>query len=58
MVETRRNIHQFLKGKELYRALYGVYTEMLQDLTAVLKESAAKGETAKQRRIYIKLRPL
>jgi hypothetical protein len=33
--------------KQLYRALCGVYTEVLHDLTAVLKESAAKGETAK-----------
>jgi hypothetical protein len=31
----------------LYSALYGVYTEVLRDLTAALKESAAKGETAK-----------
>jgi hypothetical protein len=47
MVETRRNLHQYLKGKQLYSTLYGVYTEVLHDLTAVLKESAAKGETAK-----------
>jgi hypothetical protein len=42
MAETRRNLHQLL-----YSALCGVYTEVLHDLTAVLKESAAKGETAK-----------
>jgi hypothetical protein len=47
MAETRRNLHQFLKGKQLYSALYGVYMEVLHDLTAVLKDSAAKGETAK-----------
>jgi hypothetical protein len=47
MTETRRNPHQLLKGKHLYSTLYGVYTEMLPDLTAVLKDSSAKGETAK-----------
>jgi hypothetical protein len=46
-VDTRRNLHQFLKGKQLYSALHGVYTEVLHDLTAVLKESVAKGETDK-----------
>lgn len=44
---TRRNLHQPLKGKQLYSALYGVYTEVLHDLTAVPQESTAKGETAK-----------
>jgi hypothetical protein len=47
MADTRRNVYQLLKGKQLYSALYGVYTEVLQVLTTVLKESAAKGETAK-----------
>jgi hypothetical protein len=47
MAVTRRNLHQLLKGKQLYSALPGVYTELLHDLTAVLKDSAAKGETAK-----------
>jgi hypothetical protein len=47
MAETRRNLHQYLKGKQLYSTLYRVYTEVLHDLPAVLKESAAKGETAK-----------
>jgi hypothetical protein len=42
MADTRRNLHQRLEGKQLYSALYGVYTEMLHDLTAVIKESAAK----------------
>jgi hypothetical protein len=46
MADTRRNLHQLLKGKQLYSALYGVYTEVLYDLTAVLKESAGEGETA------------
>jgi hypothetical protein len=44
---TRRNLQQLLKGKQLYSSLYGVHTEVLHDLTAVLKESAANGETAK-----------
>jgi hypothetical protein len=44
MVDTGRNVHQLLKGKQLCIALYGVYTEVLQDLMAVLKESAAKEE--------------
>jgi hypothetical protein len=47
MAETRRDLHQLLKGKQLYRSLYGVYTGVLYDLMAVLKDSAAKGETAK-----------
>jgi hypothetical protein len=46
-METRRNLHQLLKGKQLYSALYAVYTEVLHDLTAFLKESTAKEETAK-----------
>jgi hypothetical protein len=41
---TRRNLHQVLKGKQLYSALCGVYTEVLHGLTAVLKEGAAKGK--------------
>jgi hypothetical protein len=45
--DTRRNRHQLLKGKQLYSALYGVYTEVLHGLTAVLKESVTKGEKAK-----------
>jgi hypothetical protein len=44
---TRRNLHQLLKEKQLYSALCGVYTEVLHDLMAVLKESAAKGKKAK-----------
>jgi hypothetical protein len=40
MAVTRRN-HQLLKGKKLYSALYGVYTEVLHDFTAALKEGAA-----------------
>jgi hypothetical protein len=43
MSETRRNLHQFWKRKQLY----GVYTQVPHDLTAVLEESAAKRETAK-----------
>jgi hypothetical protein len=47
MAENRRNLHQLLKWKQLYGALYGMYTAVLHDLTAVLNESAAKGETYK-----------
>jgi hypothetical protein len=35
--ETMRNLHQLLKGKQLYSAVYGAYTEVLHDLMAVLK---------------------
>jgi hypothetical protein len=38
---------QVLKGKQLYSAVNGVYTEVLHDLTTVLKESIARGGTAK-----------
>jgi hypothetical protein len=44
--ETKRNLHQLLNGKQLYCALYGTYTDVLHDLTA-LKQSAAKAETAR-----------
>jgi hypothetical protein len=47
MADTRKNLHQLLKGKQLNSALYGVYTEVLHDLTVVPKESAAKVETDK-----------
>jgi hypothetical protein len=47
MADTRSNLQQFLKGKQLYTSLYAVCTEVLPDFTAVLNESAAKGETAK-----------
>jgi hypothetical protein len=47
MADTRRNLHQLLKGKQLHSALHGVYTEVLHDLTAVLKGSDVKGQTAK-----------
>jgi hypothetical protein len=43
MVDTRSNLHQLLKGKQLY----GVYTEVPHNLTAVLKQSASTEETAK-----------
>jgi hypothetical protein len=43
MAETRRNLHQCMKGK-LYSAQYGVHTGVLHYLTAVLKESASKEE--------------
>jgi hypothetical protein len=44
---NHRNLHQLLKGKHLYSVPYGVYTEMLPDLTTVLTDGSAKGETAK-----------
>jgi hypothetical protein len=47
MADTMRNLHQLLKEKQLYNALYGMYTEVLHDLTAVLKEIAANREAAK-----------
>jgi hypothetical protein len=47
MADIRRNVHQLVKGKKLHSDLFGMYTDVLQDLTAVLKESAARGETAK-----------
>jgi hypothetical protein len=47
MADTRRNLHQLLKGKQLYSGRYGEYREMLQDVTAVVKESAAEGGRAK-----------
>jgi hypothetical protein len=46
MADTR-NLHQLLKGRQLYSALHGVYTEVLHDLTTFLKGSAAKGVRAK-----------
>jgi hypothetical protein len=47
MADTRMNLHQLLKAKQLYSALHGVHTEALHDLAAVLKEGATNGETAK-----------
>jgi hypothetical protein len=47
VAKSRRNLHQLLTRKPLHSALYGVYTEVIYDLMAVLKESAAIGETAK-----------
>jgi hypothetical protein len=43
MAQTCRNIHQLLKWKELHSTLHGVCTQVLCNLTAVLKDSAAKG---------------
>jgi hypothetical protein len=42
MTETRSNLHQLLKAKQLCSALHEVYTEVLHNLQAVLKESTAK----------------
>jgi hypothetical protein len=41
MTDSRSRLHQ------IYSALYGVHTDVLRDLMAVLKESFAKGERAK-----------
>jgi hypothetical protein len=43
-VETRKNLHQHLKGKALYSALCGVYTEVLHELKGVLQSSVAPRE--------------
>jgi hypothetical protein len=45
MAETRRNLHQLLKGKQLYCALYRGCTGVPHDLATVLEESAAKGDS-------------
>lgn len=47
MGDTRGNLLQVLKGKQLYSALYGVYREVLHELIAALKEIVAKVKTAK-----------
>jgi hypothetical protein len=47
MAVTRRNLNQLLKGVKLYSALYGMYTQVLEVLRAVLRENATNGETAK-----------
>jgi hypothetical protein len=41
-MDTRRNLLQLLKEKQLYSTLRGAYVELLHDLMAVLKESTAK----------------
>jgi hypothetical protein len=47
VADIRRNLHQLLEGKQLYSTQYGVCTEVLHILTAVLKENTANRETAK-----------
>jgi hypothetical protein len=47
MAHTRKNLYQLLKGKQVYSTVYGVYTEVLHNLKAVLKEDTTKWETAK-----------
>jgi hypothetical protein len=42
-MQDRVNLCQVLKGKSLFRALYGVYTVTLSELKLVLQNSAAKG---------------
>jgi hypothetical protein len=44
VVETRKNLHQHLKGKALYSALCGVYTEVLHELKGILQSSVAPRE--------------
>jgi hypothetical protein len=46
MADARKNFHHLLKGKQLYSTPYGVYTDVLHNFTAALKDSATKGETA------------
>jgi membrane carboxypeptidase/penicillin-binding protein len=46
MAEIRKKLCQLLKGRQLYSDLYDVYTEVLHDLTAVLKKSVVKGKAA------------
>jgi predicted transcriptional regulator len=41
MVDTRRDLLQLLKEKQLYNTLYAAYIEVLHNLMAVPKESAA-----------------
>jgi hypothetical protein len=47
--ETRRNLHQLLREKHQYSALYGMYRDVLHDFMAILKESAGKGESQDDR---------
>jgi hypothetical protein len=42
------------EGKQVHSALYRVYTETLHDLTAVLKESPAKGEIARPQLLHLR----
>jgi hypothetical protein len=44
--ETCRNLHQLLKAKRLHSALHGVYADLLNDTTAVLKDTAGKDEAS------------
>jgi hypothetical protein len=46
MADKRSKLHQLLKEKQLNSALYEVCTDVLQDFTAVMKESGTKRETA------------
>jgi hypothetical protein len=45
--ENRRNFCKALDGKTLYSALYGTYTDALQELKALLKASATTNPTPK-----------
>jgi hypothetical protein len=40
--------------KQLYSTLYGGYTEAIQDLTVVLKESAAKRELPRAQLLHLR----
>jgi hypothetical protein len=43
-METKKNLHHLLQGKQLYSALNGVYTEVLHELKGVLQSSVAPRE--------------
>jgi hypothetical protein len=45
MADTTRSLSQALKGKQLYSALYAVYTDVLHNLIAVLEESADRAQS-------------
>jgi hypothetical protein len=43
--ENRANLCKFLDGKQLFSALYGMYTVTLNELKVVFKVSAQAGQT-------------
>jgi hypothetical protein len=53
MVNTKSDILQLLKGKQLHSTLYGAYIEVVHGMTAVLKESSIKGEMARPQLLHL-----
>jgi hypothetical protein len=51
--DTRRNLHQLLKGKQPYSVLHGVYTDVLHDLKAVPKETPPKGKQPRAQLLHL-----